>query len=798
MEETSDPLASGRQETLLNFDWQFHAGEVEDGFLTDELAGRNWQKVQLPHDASIYGEFTRKNSDGANGWRPRGNGVYRKSFELSEGASGQRVLVEFQGVYRDARVWINGHQVGQQLNGYLGFEVDLTPHVIVGGTNLLVVTYDNRTPETSRWYTGEGIYRDVWLRILNPIHVPLNGTRIVTPTITTNDALVTIETEVRNDAEGEPTCSLVTEIRDAKGRVVAQATANAPLKSGETYTFRQELHVPEPLLWELDRPYLYTAVYKISHGHKLTDVYEKRFGIREISMTPERGLLLNGRKVIAVGGNLHHDLGCLGTAALRAGYAQHIDELKAIGCNSLRLSHNPHASVLLDVCDEKGILIFDEAYDKWTSQYYGGKKSFESQWKHDLAEFIRRDRNHPCVYIWSMGNEVLDQQRRPDTKFETEESVADYGAGLMRRMAAHARSLDPSRKVTAGLFPAREKFIKEWEHWSDYSVFKNSRPAEMAFEMDVVSWNYTENMFALDHQNYPQFMFIASETGTNLKFGSRRPSWLEMDPNYVIGHYYWSAYDYLGESTWPKKSWGRSFIDLAGWVTPLGRYYQSFYSTTPMVHIMVMESDQAILDRFEAIDNKRWDWYPMVDHWNWPGRKTAKITTFSNCEKVELFLNGQSLGLKTRAEGTDGRIEWEISYESGELKAIGRNGSEVAATHTLQTSGELARILLTAKKEAVTADGLDLVFVDVDLVDQEGRFAPVSGKPIHFEVSGAGVNAGVANGNVSSDEPWQADVRETWNGHCRLVIRAGRTPGKITVTARADGLPPATRIIPCR
>lgn len=797
-----------RQKTLLNFDWQFRKGGKVADALSDGTKGGGWQTVQLPHDASIGGKFSRKNSDGANGWLPRGSGVYRKSFTLPEAARGKRVLVEFQGVYRDAHVWLNGHEIGKQLNGYTGFEVDLTANAVFGGTNNLIVTYDNRTPATSRWYTGEGIYRDVWLRILDPIHVPLNGTYVVTPNITPKDALVAIQTEVRNDAKGSPTCRLVTEIRDAKGCVVVEAPAVAPIRAGDTYTFRQEMHVPDPVLWELDRPHLYTAVSKVYRDEKLLDVYESRFGIREILMTPERGLTLNGKKVVAVGGDLHHDLGCLGSAALKAGYDERIDELKAIGCNSVRLSHNPHAPVLLDVCDEKGILVYDEIYDKWTSQYYGGKQSFESQWRNELAEFIRRDRNHPSVYIWSMGNEVLDQQLKYDKKFQTSSSVADYGAGLMRRMAEQARILDPSRKVTAALFPAREKFICEFPakdkylsdfgHWTNYPAFMKSRPAEMAFEMDVVSWNYTENMFALDHKSYPQLMFIASETSSNLKFGKRRPSWLEMDTNYVIGHYYWSGYDYLGESPWPQKSWGRSLIDLAGWVTPLGRYYQSFYSKQPMVHIMVMESDKGILDRFEAIMNKRWDWYPMVDHWNWPGRQGAKVTTFTNCEEVELLLNGKSLGVKKLADGTDGRIDWDIPCEPGELKAQALTGGKVVTQHTLQTAKAPARIQLNPKKQSAAADGLDLVFVDVDIVDSEGRIVPVSGTRIRFDVSGAGVNAGVENGNIISDESWQAETRKTWNGHCRLVVRAGRTPGNITVTASTEGLPPATLVIPCR
>lgn len=776
-----------RNATLLNFDWKFRPGDFNANAPT-AVPDESWQMVQLPHDASICGPFTRDGSDGANGWRPRGAGLYQKRFTIPKAARGKKVLVEFQGVYRDAKVWLNGHELAEQLNGYLGFEVDLTPRVVFGGENVLTVTYDNRTRATSRWYTGEGIYRDVWLRIVDPLHVPLHATYIVTRELSSAGAVIDVETEVVNAYGEQRLCRLVTEITAADGSQAAEAVAVAPIGPGQRYTFRQEIDVPNPKAWDLDHPHLYTAVATLRNEDQIVDTYATRFGIRTIRMTPDRGLLLNGKKVVAKGGNLHHDLGCLGTAALKAGYEYHLDQLKAIGCNSVRLSHNPHAPVLLDTCDEKGILVFNEAYDKWTSQFYGGERSFESQWPNDLEAFIRRDRNHPSVYIWSMGNEVLKQLGGHDKKFETPDAAADFGTGLLKRMVDFTHKLDPSRKVTCGLFPARAKGIKEWDHWDDYDTFKNSLPSEMAFAMDVVSWNYTENMFALDHQRFPQLMFIASETASNLEFGNRKPSWLEMDKNYMIGHYYWSAYDYLGESPWPQKSWGRSLIDLSGWVTPLGRYYQSFYSEQPMVHIMVRETDKELLERLEKKDNKRWDWYPMVDHWTWSGRESVALTTFTNCDEVELVLNGKSLGVRKLADSEESRIDWELPYQAGTLKAIARNGRQIVAEHVLKTAGEPVRIRLTSQKESLAADGLDLAYVEAALVDADGVVVPEHGREIRFQVAGSAGNAGVANGNIVSDEPWQADIRKMWYGRCRLVVRSDRKPGSIIVKATSPGL----------
>ncbi len=786
---------SPRTVQLLTRDWLFRPGPLRnahEAFCDDG----DWEPVQLPHDASVGGEFDYGQSGGNNGWLPFGQGAYRKHFALPPEAEGKRVLIEFEGVYRAAEVWVNGQYLGRHLNGYLGFEHDLTEHVVCGGGNVLTVYYDNRVKGTSRWYTGEGIYRDVRLKIVEPLHVPLHGTTVTTPVITAERALVCVETEVANLGAKRRTCRLATALIGPTGEEAAHTAAIAPVAAGECRTFRQQIEVPCPALWDLANPNLYTAVSTVRCGDRDVDVYTTRFGIREIRMTPERGLLLNGQKVVAKGGNLHHDLGCLGSAVLKSECERHIAELKAIGCNSFRLSHNPHAPALLDACDEMGILIFNEAYDKWTSQFYGGEASFESQWEADLEHFIRRDRNHPCVYIWSMGNEVLKQQGRHEPEFETRDAAADYGVGLVRRMVALTRRLDPSRKVTVGLFPAREKFIKEWEHWDDVDTFRDSAPAEMAFEVDVVSWNYTENMFAIDHANYPQFMFIASESAGNIGFGARTPSWTEIDTDYVIGHYHWSGYDYLGESAKPTKVWGRALIDVSGWVTPLGRYYESCYREDPSVHIMVYETDAEQWERFNARGRGRWHWYPMADHWTWGDRKEAKLSTFTNAEEVELFLNGRSLGIQRFADCRGRIMDWELPYEPGTVTAVARTGGKQVAEHTLATAGAPVGLRLTPHKSALRADGLDTVCIEAAVVDADGRLVPVCRVPVSFRVEGAGTNAGVANGDIVSDERWQGDSRSTWYGRCILLVRAGHDAGRVTVTAGTEGLPAGTCTLP--
>ena len=778
-----------RQTIQFNFDWKFSPGDSELRF-GQFLNDREWETVQLPHDVSIYGPFVKETSDAPNGWRPRSQGWYRKTFVLPDDSRGKKVYIEFEGVYRDANVWINGKHLGRHLNGYMGFEHDLTPHINWDGENVIAVHYDNQTSGTSRWYTGEGIYRDVWLRIVEPIHVPLHGTFVTTPRINEESAIVDIQTEVINQYPEDKQVSIATEIVDKQGKVVSSGKAVAPISSNETYTFCQELSVQKPNLWDVDNPYLYRVVTKVFDSEKLKDTYETSFGIREVRLTPDKGLLLNGKRVFAKGGDIHHDLGCLGAATFKVGYRKRFKTLKDMGCNSIRLSHNPHAKMVLDLCDEMGILVIDELYDKWTSQFYGGEASFADMWRNDLENFIRRDRNHPSVYIWSMGNEVLKQQGIWDDEFETPDDADDYGVGVLKQMVDHTHYLDPSRKVTCALYPLRETGMKEWENWDIYDKYMASAPPPMAFHMDVVSWNYMENLFDLDHKNYPQMMFIASESSTNLGIGTRNNSWLEMDHSYLIGYYYWSAWDYLGESAWPKKTWANAFFNLGEEITTLGTMYRAFYSDDPFVDISVYETEGMKIDQWKIHANRmRWSWYPMARHWNWESKEKVKVATFTNCDQVELFVNGQSLGVKKRADFENRLIEWDVPYQPGKIRAVALNNNSKVAEHALDTAGRPVRILLEPDRETMKANGLDLAYIKVKLIDEEGTVVSDADRPIQFDVKGVAINAGVANGDFYSDEPFQSNKRSTYEGCCLLVIRSKRAKGNVTITATSIELP---------
>jgi len=784
-----------RQIILFNFDWKFEKGSLDSRFerFYDD---RNWKTVQLPHDVSIYGPFTKAESDRANGWRPRNQGWYRKKFALPENTRARKVYIEFEGVYRDAKVWINGTYLGRHLNGYLGFEYDLTNYIDWDGENVIAVYYDNRTPGTSRWYTGEGIYRDVWLKIVDPLHVPLYGTYVTTPKVSNLSAVLNVRTEVVNQYPENKKVRLVTEVVDQQGKVVSSSSSSASLSSNETYVFHQEMDVEKPHLWGIKEPYLYQAATKVLDSNGLRDTYETPFGVREVRLTPDKGLILNGEKVFVQGGNMHHDLGCLGAATFKRGYRKRLLALKKMGCNSIRLSHNPHASMILDLCDELGLLVIDEAYDKWTSQYYGGQVSFTNMWKTDLEHFIRRDRNHPSIYIWSMGNEVMKQHGMWDKKFETPADGADYGVDILQQMVDFSHHLDPTRKVTCALYPLRETGMKEWEYWDNYDEFMASSPPPMAFNMDVISWNYTENFFDLDHRNYPHMIFIASESGTNLDFGTRKNSWLEIDSTYLVGYYYWAAWDYLGESTWPQKTWSRAFFNLGERINPLGAMYRSFYSDEPFVEIWIYEQDKEKLEQWdEQFNNKRWSWYPMANHWNWQINNEVKVATFTNCNYVELLVNNRSLGVRKRTEFEDRLVEWNVAYQPGTIRAIVRNRNEIIAEHTLITAGEPVKILLEPDRKIIKANGLDLAYIKVRIVDSNGTTVPNAERLIQFDVEGAGVNAGVSNSDFYSDEPFQGTQRTTHAGKCLLVIRSKREKGEVSISAKSADLSPGQSVI---
>ena len=772
----------------FNFGWKHLKDNTYDTHRVG-LIDTDWEMVDLPHDVAIYEEVSREKSDGANGYFPYLKGSYRKHFSLSSENQGKLIFIEFEGVYRNAKIWINGHYLGNHLNGYLGFEYELSEYIRFNQDNVIVVKYDNTIKGTSRWYTGAGIYRDVWLKIVDPLHIPLYGTYITTPKVNKSLSLVNVATEVTNNYKESKHCKLISKVVDVNNKMVSQSESIVVIKSGETFVFNQEIEIRNPDLWSTKTPYLYTLKSEIYDQDKLVDEYKTSFGIRDIRMIPEKGLLINGEKVVAVGGNIHHDLISLGVAAYKAGFEKHILDLKSMGSNSVRLSHNPHAMRLLEVCDEQGVLVYNEGFDKWTSQFYGGEVSFDSQYKKDIENWIKRDRNHPSFYIWSAGNEVSQQGQIEDEKFETPKDAIDYGVSTFKKIKNEINKWDPSRKVTVGLFPSREKV------WNGYDPkhqanFNEALPAEMAWYSDVVSGNYTEQMFAKDHKKYPQMMFINSEANTSLGMDFKDVSWSYIDTNYVIAHYYWTGYAYLGEATWPRIGWSLAFFDLGGELTNLGSMYQSYYDKQPMSHLWVYDKSEAATKLYEEQYgfNKTWSWYPMTKNWNWEKGTPLKMAVFSNCEEVELYLNGKTQGRKKPSDYKNKITEWEVDYQEGTIEVFGFNNGKKVSHDKLITVSEPYEIQLNTTKNKLNSNGVDLLYITVVVLDKNGRKVTTAIHEISFEITGFGTLEGLSSGDILSHESMKAKKRNLHNGSCQVVIKSTREKGFITVKASSDGL----------
>ncbi len=777
------PATRGRQ--MLSFDqaWRFHLGEVDAGGMPD-LADAGWRTLDVPHDFSIEGPpgpdpttldgpFDSK-SPGGTGAGALNGGIawYRKTFTLPAGSEGKRVAVRFDGVYMDSEVWINGVSAGKQPYGYTSFEYDLTKH-LKPKSNVLAVRVNVQQP-CSRWYSGAGIYRHVWLSLSDVVHVAPWGTYVTTPQVQDAAAQVCLHTEVRNAGSVDARASLTTVILDPAGKKVAEQATEAQLLAADAgHDFVQTLTIAHPQRWSTRTPVLYQVVSEVRIGGRLVDRYATPLGIRTVEFTADKGFLLNGQRVPIKGVCLHHDLGCLGAAVHRRGIQRQLEILKAMGCNAVRTSHNPPSPELLDLCDRMGLLVMDEIFDEWMMPKIGmtyGYTRFFTDWsERDLVAMIRRDRNHPSIILWSIGNEIKEQ-------------AAPQGGAMAKRLVEICHREDPTRRVTSGVNQMDEALNNGF-----------------AQALDVVGMNY----FAAEYQQQRGKVLVASETSSSLstrgEYGLERKEGgkvgIEMRPNYqcvsydldrpswglpaensllavrnapwVAGEFVWTGFDYLGEPTpydWPSRSSYFGIIDLAGF--PKDRYYlyQSQWSDLPVVH--------------------------LLPHWNWAGFEGLEIPVwcFTNAASVELFLNGKSLGTRDFKDGNSLHLEWKVAYAPGVLRAVARSQDGKTIIDEVRTAGPPAKLIVRPDRRQITADGQDLSYVEVRVEDKDGNLCPNAAPLIHFDLDGPGAIVGVDNGDPTSHEPFQATQHTAFHGLCLAVIRASRTPGEIHLRVSAPGL----------
>ncbi|MHB1922219.1 MAG: beta-galactosidase GalB [Chitinophagaceae bacterium] len=774
----------------MNFDasWKFHLGDLQNA-QDPAFNDGNWRILNLPHDWSISGTFNKNNPATVGGGAlPGGIGWYRKSFLVPSTNQNRLMFIDFDGVYMNSVVWINGHYLGKRPYGYSSFRYELTPYLHYGKQpNLVAVRVDNSHQPNSRWYSGSGIYRNVWLVTTPPTFVDHWGTFITTPDVSPASARVDIQTSLTNQSTEKGPYQLITLIYDQQGKLVSKISTSLPFPESQEDTILQEISLSNPHLWSMDHPYLYQAKSIILASGKIRDQYYTSFGIRSFHFDANKGFFLNGRPVKILGVCDHHDLGCLGSAINTRALQRQLQLLKAMGCNAIRTSHNPPAPELLNWCDKMGFLVMDEAFDCWKK----GKNPYDyhlywDKWhKKDLLDLIRRDRNHPSVFIWSIGNEIPDQW----------DSV---GGPIARELAGLVKSLDTTRPITSALNGPESKnnFIAH------------------AGALDLIGYNYNISGYKFFHQNFPGQKFIATETTSALEtrghydmpsdsirrwplpknspdkmnanytcsaydncstpWGStHEEGWKAIKKHaYLSGMFIWTGFDYLGEPTpygWPARSSYFGIIDLAGFPKDVYYMYQSEWTDSTVLHI-----------------------FP---HWNWKKGDTVDIWAYYNhADQVELFLNGKSLGIRSK-HGDDLHVMWRVPFEPGTLVAISRKGGRIVKKVVEQTAGQPAKIILEADRKEINANGRDLSFVTVKIEDQHGIVEPHADNLVHFTISGPGFIAGVDNGSETDHEPFQANYRKAFHGLALVVIQTSKNAGEITLNASADGLSPSTLIL---
>jgi beta-galactosidase len=769
----------------LDAGWRFSRTDVGNAAVP-ALDDSTWRLVDLPHDWSAEGPFAAEYGSG-NGYAPGGIAWYRKHFTLAADLAGRLATIEFDGVYDYAEVWVNGHFVGGRPYGYSSFECPLTPHVKFGSAdNVVAVRVDHSRFADSRWYTGSGIYRHVRLRVTDPLRIGHWGTFVTTPAVTADSATVRIETAIENGSGRARAITLESEV-SLGGDVVARVTTPASMAAmGESRTLVQELKIARPRRWTLDSPALYTLRQRLHADSIVTDDAETTFGIRTIRFDPQRGFFLNDQPVKLKGVCVHHDAGSLGAAVPARVWERRLRALKELGVNAIRTSHNPPAPELLDLCDRLGLLVKDEAFDeftppknKWVSGWNAGVPSrfgygeiFEAWAVIDASDMVRRDRNHPSIIAWSVGNEV-DYPNDPfshpvlEKSYRPENPPAENLVKHARPLVDAIRKLDPTRPVTAAL-----------------ASLAMSDAVGLPALLDIVGYNYQEARYAADHARYPGRVIFGSEN--NHQFGN----WtIVRDNAYVAGQFLWTGIDYLGEAgVFPNRANGAGLLDLCAFKKPMAWFRQSLWSETPMVYLAAAAAPPTTAAGTAAPRRG-----PRVEeHWNWQAGSTVAVSCYTNCEEVTLILNDQPLGAKPLAGAADGVLRWDVPYQPGVLKAVGRVKGKEVAEFVLTTAEVAARIELVPDVTRVAADAEDICHIEYRIVDRRGVRVPNADAQVTFDVQGPARVLGIGNADLNDVSSCQALVHRAYQGRGLAILQSSGRPGPITVRASAPGLEAAT------
>lgn len=744
----------------------------------------SWRQLDLPHDWSIEGKTDINNPmKGAGGYFPAGIGWYRKTFNVPANWQGKRVSVYFEGVYMNSEVFVNGKSVGVHPYGYTSFNYDLTPFLDFGKENVIAVRVDNSQQINCRWYSGSGIYRHVWLNVTDPVHVAHWGVAISTPQVSDASAIVQVKTRIANETNQVQRIVLSTNLKGKNNSKGGSQQVEVEIPANSEKELTQLIAVSKPKRWSPETPHLYQSVIQIKKKGKTIDTFSNEFGIRTIDYSPEKGFLLNGKTIKLNGGCVHHDNGCLGAAAYDRAEFRKVELLKVAGFNTVRTSHNPPSEAFLKACDQLGLLVINEAFDGWRTEKnpHDYAKIFDAWAQRDIQSMVLRDRNHPSIIMWSIGNEIIER-----TKPEAVETT--------KLLSGYVKAIDTTRPVTSAM-----------TSWNEgWSVFDPMMAAH-----DICGYNYQLHESVKDHQRVPNRVILQTESYPREAF----KNWNAVQSqDYVIGDIVWTAMDYLGESgigRWyypgePKgEHWERDFfpwhgaycgdIDLTGWRKPISHYRNMLWNNTEKLYMAVKEPNP---DNGE-IKETMWSVWPTWDSWTWPGRegKQLEVEIYSKYPLVRLYLNNQLIAEKQTTISEEYKATIPVNYSAGELKVIGYENDIQMETKILNTASKPAEIKLTSDRKVLKANGQDLSFVIVELKDADGIIEPNAENQLSFKVEGPGVIAGVDNARLNDADLYVSNSRKAWKGRAMVVIKSTHKAGNIKLTVSSAGLPDATTTI---
>ncbi|PXY44605.1 glycoside hydrolase family 2 TIM barrel-domain containing protein [Flavobacterium hydrophilum] len=787
----------------FNSDWSFH---LNDSLVDKDTISPStkWRTLDVPHDWSIEGKFDEKSPGGYGGGSLNGGlGWYKKTFKVAATDSTKITSITFDGVYRNSEVWINGHFLGKRPNGYIGFQYEITPYLNYGDkNNEIIVKVDNSKQPNSRWYSGSGIFRNVWIETTDKLHVGQWGTYITTPKITAEKASVHIETTIKNQYKESKKATVTTTIfkEDTK---VTSVTQNITINADGNQIVKQTAEVENPVLWSDENPELCTAVTEISLDDKIIDQYKTTFGIRDFKFDLNKGFILNGKQVKIKGVCMHHDLGPLGSAINTRAIERQLEIMKEMGVNGIRTSHNPPATELLELCDKMGFIVMDEAFDMWkqTKTKYDYGNDWDKWHKQDLIDQLLRDRNHASIFMWSIGNEIPEQWN-------------ETGIEIAKELAAITRQYDKTRPITAGMNPPVNMNIDAVTlQFEKKNVSIN--PLAGSGVLDLIGYNYAHQTFEHHLKNFPKTPFIATETTSGLqtrgyydavsdtikkwpvswdkKFDGGNPgntvsaydqvqtpwgstheaTWkIIKKHDFLAGMYVWTGFDYIGEPTpyeWPSVSSYFGIVDLAGFPKDVYYMYQSEWTDKDVLHI-----------------------FP---HWNWKAGQIVDVWAYyNNADEVELFVNGKSVGKRSK-KGDDLHVMWRIPFQQGTLKAVSRKDGKIVLEKEIKTAGNPSQLKLTADRSTIKANKTDLSFVTVDILDAKGTLAPNANNEINFSLKGNGKIVGVCSGDPLSHESYKGTIHTALAGKCLVIVQSSDKSGRIELTAKANGLKQSTIVI---